>query len=71
MGELTKSSWLKKEFFQNDIICFEKVNNNNGDTILVETIKRRAIDASFGTEMIFKKEKGKLVCIKSNITWIN
>lgn len=66
-----KSPWLKNEFFRNDIIRFEKVELFGGDTILVETTKRRAIDASFGTEIIFKKTIKGVVCIKSNITWIN
>jgi hypothetical protein len=66
-----KSHWLKKEFFQNDIICFEKVEKKGGDTIFIETTKRRAIDASFGTEIVFKKDGEKLNCIKSNISWIN
>jgi len=66
-----KSPWLKKDFFQNDIIRFEKVEIRKDNTILVETTKRRAVDASFGTEIILRKEGDKVICLKSNITWIN
>ncbi len=66
-----KSAWLKNEFFMNDIIRFEKVENVGSDTVIVRTTKRRAIDASFGTEIVFKKVGDSVLCITSEITWIN
>jgi hypothetical protein len=66
-----KSSWLKKEFFQNDIIRFEKVEKLGGDTIFIEMTKRRAIDASLGAEIILKKVGQKFIWVESGISWIN
>lgn len=65
-----KSSWLKNEFQKNDVIQFKSLQLF-GDTIIVETTKKRFVDASFGAEIVFKKKEGKLVCIKREITWIN
>jgi hypothetical protein len=66
----TRSAWLKNEFQKNDVIQFKSLQLF-GDTIVVETTKKRFVDASFGAEIGFKKKEGKLICIKRDITWIN
>jgi len=66
-----KDSWLNIDFKNNDIIQFKRILESSDSTILIKAIKRRYIDASFGAEIVFKKERDRLVCIKNKITWIN
>lgn len=63
------SPWFKEEFHNNNVIFFEKVENDGSDTFFVKTTKRRE-DGSFGTEMIFLSNDSKLTCVKSKVTWM-
>ena len=64
-----KSTWLEKEFKENDIIRFEKIGQK-GDSLIINTTKNRYIIASFGVELIFKKDSSEYKCLSSKISWI-
>ena len=64
-------NWIKYGFFNNLVIHFDSIKEEENGNIIIEMSKIKAKDGADGMQIILKRKKGGFQVIELKHTWIS